>query len=58
MQHRTFRRKRPGMNGRSSLLDVMLRDGILYFSVVCGVNLMNVIVYFVSVPLDCTTEWS
>jgi hypothetical protein len=35
------------MKFSNSLLDVMFRDGLLYFTAVAGVNIMNVIIYFV-----------
>ncbi|KAF9474224.1 hypothetical protein BDN70DRAFT_333181 [Pholiota conissans] len=35
-------------HGRMTLMDVMLRDGTLYFFTIFGVNLMNTLIYFLA----------
>ncbi|KAJ6501495.1 hypothetical protein C8R47DRAFT_1107536 [Mycena vitilis] len=45
---RTIRYQR--RHGKITSMDIILRDGIMYFFVIFGVNLMNCLIYFIAPP--------
>ncbi|KAI6142616.1 hypothetical protein BKA82DRAFT_29044 [Pisolithus tinctorius] len=42
--------------GKRSLVDILLRDGAMYFAVMTTINVANIIVFIVSIPFPFTTS--